>query len=648
MQMREAAERVLFSTTLEEKLKLVPREVVDDCPGLALRTPSDGPGRPSELRISDGGIKMPFPGTRKIGDEKERGRLLHFLANHELLAAELMALVLLKFPDAPKEYRAGVYAALREEQMHTRLYLRRMRECGVAFGELPLNDYFWKLVAPVESPLEFVTRLNLTFEQANLDFSKHYAQLFRQAGDRGTAAVLEKIYQDEIGHVGHGVKWFRHWKKHGTNDWEAFSQAQRFPLSAARAKGSAPFNAEGRRLAGLDEDFIRHLQVYEQSRGRTPVLNWFNPNAEVRVMEAVSGQRQDLNKHAVALEEDLELLALAWCRRDDIAVLRRRPSPEHLSHLQEVGIELPEIVVEKDLSSLEGRKLGGMKPWAWSPDAANIFRPLAEDLSPTVPLQWREALPHEWISKEIGIRLEEELGWVEERGVVCRSVEEAWGAVRKGLSRGAVLVKAAYSCAGRGHFRIETETPEAAVDAWLQQAMTRHRCVIVESWLNRLLDFSALYEIDSDTAHLVGMTIVENDAAGRYLGTRVSHKWGSMLEPEMAAFLFKECQVMDWYERAIPEVLQRLLPGYTGPVGVDAMVHRRADGSWALKPVVELNVRMSMGRVAIELQKRKAFRGDGRLRILRKKELREIDQKRLTFLTDPLTAREFVAAWERL
>ena len=88
------------------------------------------------------------------------------LANHELLAAELMALVLLKFPDAPKEYRAGVYEAMREEQMHTLMYLRRMKECGIQFGELPVNDYFWRLVSPMKSPMEFVTRLNLTFEQA--------------------------------------------------------------------------------------------------------------------------------------------------------------------------------------------------------------------------------------------------------------------------------------------------------------------------------------------------------------------------------------------------------------------------------------------------------------------------------------------------
>jgi len=118
--------------------------------------------------------------------------MLHFLANHELLATELMALVLLKFPDAPKEFRMGVYRTLREEQAHTLMYMRRMKECGLHFGELPVNDYFWRMVSGMEEPIDFVTRLSLTFEQANLDFSKHYATLFRQVGDSSTANVLEK------------------------------------------------------------------------------------------------------------------------------------------------------------------------------------------------------------------------------------------------------------------------------------------------------------------------------------------------------------------------------------------------------------------------------------------------------------------------
>ncbi|MCW1887118.1 ferritin-like domain-containing protein [Luteolibacter flavescens] len=643
MTVREAAERVLFARTLEEKLALAPRDADDASPGAAILTP-DAPGRPPELRIHAKGVRAEFPGIHRLDDDRERGVMLHFLANHELLAAELMALVLLKFPDAPTEYRAGVYEAMREEQMHALMYVRRMKECGIAFGELPVNDYFWRIVAPMETPMDFVTRLNLTFEQANLDFSKHYAGLFRQAGDTATAAVLEKIYQDEIGHVGHGVKWFRRWKERGSTDWEAYRKSLVFPLTAARAKGVAPFNAEGRVLAGLDEDFIRHLEVCEQSRGRTPVVHWFNPNAEGHAM---SGRYQP-DKAAAALEEDLEMLIAGWCRKDDVAVLRRPPSREHLATLKNAGLELPEITTVQEL---RGRKLGGLRPWAWSPDASAILRDLAEDVSPNVPWQWREPVPREWLSKEIGIRLEEVLG-LSETGGIFRDADEAWSAIDARLDECQILAKAFFSRAGQGHRRINRESPPEATRNWLRNTIAAHGGVVIEPWLERVTDFSALYEMDaSGGVELIGLTVIENDAAGRYTGTRVGPKWANLLPPEVAAFLHREAEVMRWYQEEISAALPRVVPGHIGPLGVDAMVHRLLDGSLALKHVVELNVRMTMGRVALELLKKSASNRRGKLSILRKhREELPISSGSLAegaiILNDPAQAREFVAVWQ--
>lgn len=216
------AERVLFSESLDDKLILGPSDAED----LELSDPvnlPDLPSRDQSIEITTNRNRANFPGIDCIDNEKDRGKLLHFLANHELLAAELMALALLRFPKAPSEYRKGLYEAMREEQIHTRLYLKRMKDCGVSLGEFPLNDFFWRITSRVDNELDFITRMNLTFEQANLDYSKYYAEQFRLAGDKATAVVLEKIYQDEIGHVGHGLKWLRHWKKPQQTDWQAYN-----------------------------------------------------------------------------------------------------------------------------------------------------------------------------------------------------------------------------------------------------------------------------------------------------------------------------------------------------------------------------------------------------------------------------------------
>jgi hypothetical protein len=98
MELREIAERVLFATSLEEKLQ-TPDGVTDEFPGSPIITPRT-PGRPPHLVFKPTGTaRGEFPGTRQLEQNQERGRLLHFFANHELLATELMALVLLKFPD---------------------------------------------------------------------------------------------------------------------------------------------------------------------------------------------------------------------------------------------------------------------------------------------------------------------------------------------------------------------------------------------------------------------------------------------------------------------------------------------------------------------------------------------------------------------
>src|SRR5438445_7601932 len=120
MELRDFAERVLFATTLEEKLQC-PADLTDERPGPPLVTPA-APCRPTELRFKPTGTaRDSFPGTRRLDQPGERGRLLHFFANHELLATELMALVLLKFPDAPPAFRKGVRQTLQDEQEHTKL-----------------------------------------------------------------------------------------------------------------------------------------------------------------------------------------------------------------------------------------------------------------------------------------------------------------------------------------------------------------------------------------------------------------------------------------------------------------------------------------------------------------------------------------------
>jgi len=678
---REVAESVLFGQSLDEKLAvgkyrgIAPAEATDHAPECGVSMP-DLPARPPELNISERGAsieggkrgksggKSAFPKVNRMDEMAERGKMLHFLANHELLATELMALVLLKFPHAPAEFRAGVYETMREEQAHTLMYMRRMRECGMEFGELPVNDYFWRMVAPMECPMDFVSRLSLVFEQANLDYSLHYGRLFREVGDTGTAVVLEKIYQDEIGHVGHGLKWFRKWKDEGLTDWSAFRKQLHFPLTLARAKGMAPYDREGRIRAGIDREWVDALEVVEQSRGRTPIVHWFNPNEELVMAEDYFGKMrsQPRRKHLM-LQEDLAVLPLAWARRDDVVIVKQLPSREHVLRLKRNGFVVPEFVLQGsgEEKELLERKIGGLKPWAWGPEACDVMKPFVASIPAKVQWGFRKWKREDAsvFSKRCGLDLAKLMG--EEVGVWCCDLDMVERAVSELFKAGdGVLLKAPWSNAGRGHLRLGDEKMTVAECAWVRRVLAKQGGVVVEQWLKKVLDFSVQYEVGSNGAKMFGVTRVMNDAAGRYLGTLLHHKWTSGLDSELSRFLLSDSRVMEFYKEELPKYLAEVVDGnFRGNVGIDAMLYRD-HGELELRKVVEINPRMTMGRVALELFRHFGSKGAGYFQILRKSKLGDVDEwierqdefhgsvngSRLRCaLNDPRAAEEFIAVW---
>ena len=628
------AERVLFAESLEEKLKLGPLRGKDLKLGEAIKTPNF-PCRNDLLKASANGLRANFPGITRIENEKDRGKMLHFLANHELLAAELMALALLKFPNAPKEYRLGLYDAMREEQIHTRLYIKRMKECNVTLGEFPLNDFFWRITASVETELDFISRMNLTFEQANLDYSRYYAEHFKIIGDKSTALVLEKIYHDEMKHVGHGLKWLRYWKKVGQSDWDAYTGAIHFPLSATRAKGVAPFNEKARKEIGFDSEFISRLKVFQQSRGRTPVVHWFNPNAEVHVRTHATGKFFAINRFESAIENDLEILMTAMSRRDDVVLFRTPPSLSHLESLQHAGLDLPDVISVDELGE---RKLGGLRPWAWSPDASDYLKPFSKRVSDKAKEKWRSPVPNSWLSKKIGYQLEENLNITDLNRGLCRDKITALSYLKGDL----IAFKPGYGCAGKG-LRIAKQRTNN-LESWLGAMIRDNGFVVAEPWVQRVEDLSVHYHVNDEKISLLGITKLINDHRGRFRGIEVAPKWSKLLSPEIAEFLFKESSFLEWYQKIIPDGLKRLLCDYQGPVSVDAFVWRDAKGNLRLKHVVEVNVRMTMGRVALELQKKIAPNQWATFRIEKKDTY--INKSNHLILNDPDKAREFLAIWE--
>jgi len=630
------ARRVLFADSLDEKLKPGPRDPIP-APEEARRGESFAgvqPGRPADLRFAPSGSARPkLPARPALVDEENRGVLLHFFANHELLAAELMALALLQFPDAPEAFRRGLAGTLREEQRHTRWYVERMRQCGVTFGQYPVNRFFWDAVSSMETPLDYVSRLSLTFEQANLDYARHYADVLDEAGDGASAAILERIYRDEIGHVGYGLRWFREWKTPGASDWDELERRLVFPLAPSRAKGNrADFNAAGRREAGFDEEYIRRLSLFERSKGRTPDVYYFNPDAENRV--AALPQVYHPSDEVRSVIEDLEILGAVLARRDDVLLMRRPPSESHREALRDAGLVLPEIEPLDDRgdiaadSLIRRRKIGRFRPWARSPELPERF----EGLTAGAPggdrsVEWRTADRALFSKADQARALGDWLG--SSRPVRSRrELADAAAALREsGWRRG--LLKRAIATAGGGTRRVDL----AEIAERLTDALPRHAGkalgvgeeFVLEPLHDRVFDFSMQYHVQGGQLRLLGPVEQIISAGGGYRGSISPPKFCQGLEPAIARHLMNEA--FPSYEEDAPFARDlrhwALAHDYDGPLGVDGYLYRGMDGELHHRVACEVNARYTMGRVAWELRRRFAPRLAVKLEIRNAKEARE-------------------------
>lgn len=630
MEIREFAERVLFGGRLtEDKLLPVARvaDLSDLNPGLALGYTPDAPGRPALMSIDDARPRVPFPSLSELERARPRGRVMHFFANHELLALELMALALLKFPDAPASFRRGLVGTMLEEQAHLRLYLQQMALAGVAPGEIPVNRYFWDCIASMGSPLDLVVRMSMTFEQANLDYAAFFARSFETIGDQDTAEVLVQVFEDEIGHVRHGLTWFERWRDPDESLFDAYCRLLPHPLTARRAKGRV-FDFGARVRAGLPESYIRRLEVFGASRGRPPAVHWFNPDCEAEIALG-PGWTPKANLHALATE--LELLPAFLAKSDDVLLVRRRPSLDFQATLHAAGLELPELhtlPTQGPLQLSQHAHVSALKPWGWSPAAQRLLEPLKPRLQDAQPSAdwgpWREARRALYTKSWSALRLRECCeradwpDWWISPDAVGVSVDTLEGALRRcrellAVGHSVAVIKAPWGASGRGAIRVRKGTLEAGQEGWLTRTLRTQGHLVVEPWLDKVVDLSLQLQLTpGEHPRELGLTRFLTDARGQYQGTLLAHPTASGLSPQLHRWMHDGGRQRRRLTRAASEVGawvgQRLIAeGYAGPVGIDMMIVRRDVAGrerFAFKPIVEVNPRHTMGRVALAMRRR--------------------------------------------
>ena len=217
----------------------------------------DRPARPARPELRRPGD---MPKRRAAGNLGNRIALLHALAHIELNAIDLAWDMIARFADGtlPRTFAADWLSVAAEEAKHFGLLAARLAELDAHYGDLPAHDGLWEAAETTRDDL--LARLAvvpLVLEARGLDVTPSMIASLTRAGDDASAAVLQTIYEEEIGHVAIGWRWFRHVAAaRGLDPDTAWPDLVRRYF---RGRLKPPFNDPARFAAGFAEPLYASL-----------------------------------------------------------------------------------------------------------------------------------------------------------------------------------------------------------------------------------------------------------------------------------------------------------------------------------------------------------------------------------------------------
>ena len=201
-----------------------------------------------------------MPKRRAGGSAAGRLALLHALAHIELNAIDLAWDLVARFTaaDLPRDFYDDWVGVAAEEAKHHALVAARLAALSAAYGDLPAHDGLWEAAqVTAHDLLARLAVVPLVLEARGLDVTPAMIERLGRFGDAESAAVLQVIYDDEIGHVAIGRRWF---------DWVCARRnlppaATWQELVRRHFKGALkpPFNRAGREAARLPAAFYEPL-----------------------------------------------------------------------------------------------------------------------------------------------------------------------------------------------------------------------------------------------------------------------------------------------------------------------------------------------------------------------------------------------------
>jgi uncharacterized ferritin-like protein (DUF455 family) len=185
--------------------------------------------------------------------------MIHAIAHIEFNAVNLAWDAVYRFRGLPIAYYRDWAGVADDEARHFLALRERLRAQGFDYGDFPAHDGLWDMARrTAHDPLVRMALVPRVLEARGLDVTPAMIRRLDEAGDTETAAVLEMILREEVGHVAAGTRWFRYLCERRGLDAETTFFALLGEFQHGEMRG--PLHRDARRQAGFTASELERLE----------------------------------------------------------------------------------------------------------------------------------------------------------------------------------------------------------------------------------------------------------------------------------------------------------------------------------------------------------------------------------------------------
>lgn len=316
-------------------------------------------------------------------------------------------------------------------------------------------------------------------------------------------------------------------------------------------------------------------------------LYYFNPDHDLALANGCANFQAP--ESALSFADDLSLLPCWFAENAMSTVLSDQEFSDELNVL---GLNVATIpLFSKD--SIEGFKI---EPWGWNPAVKKFFlnNGVDEKLLPTQEkLEEFRRLGHRRLTIEA-------MGFLRSRSIYPETLPQSAVELSSmadvnafALKHNEVVFKAPWSGSGKGIFW-STGPLTPSLSGWCKRVIEKQGSVMGEIAYDRVQDFAMEFKVERGEVSFAGYSLFFTEGGGIYRGNYL------LSNEDIVSELTKWVSVdyLNWVCSELTNFLQEKLADiYTGYVGVDMFVYEE-NGVYKIDPVVEFNLRMTMGLVA--------------------------------------------------